>query len=698
VVKWLPKYKKDYIFGDSIAALTVGIIRVPQGMAYALLAGVPPIYGLYSCFFPVLLWFLFSTSKHTSVGTNAVICLMLQNLAAKQISAPVYFSNATTALTIDGQPATMETVPEQYWLTDDDGNSMLNKTAEPEIMRFLDGQFEMNKVQVVLSASLIVGFVQLIMAVCRLGFLTTLMPDPVIQGFTTGAAFHVVISQAKYIFGLSKYIPRHSGPLDLFFTCGDIIKNLAKTNLTDLIISIICIPTMLCFKYLSTRYKKKLNNIPIPIELFLIIITTIASYFGHWEKAPFNVNIVDYIPTGFQVATVPQYLHLGMDMLSDCIIMALISVAVSLSLTKIYADKNEYDTDANQEIFALGICNTISTFVGSFAVAASLSRTAIQESAGGRTQLVSVLSSFLMLVVLLYLGPFFQPVPKSVLACIIIVALKSFFLQFGNLPRLWTICRSDFIIWIVTCMSVVLLGVDIGLFAGIAFSIAVLLYRLQHPKHGLLGRIISTDLYANMKKYPDAIELSNIKIFHFSDSVSYTNKDAFRKKLYDAVGCNPSKLLAKQDNIITNAVEQGIEMPEIASLVGGSENNKIRNRSSLKMLQEDVKSVAGFSYLVLDATMWSFVDSTAAREIVQVTSRFSKLNVTLMLAGVSQTVLKILDKCGLFEENLMKRENVFVTLHDAVITAEKLVNGGGSDDSDSYASRPGYPGFDALLL
>jgi len=141
-----------------------------------------------------------------------------------------------------------------------------------------------------------------------------------------------------------------------------------------------------------------------------------------------------------------------------------------------------------------------------------------------------------MLVVLLWIAPFFQPVPKSVLASIIIVALKSFFLQFSLLPGLWKVCPSDFFIWIVTCVSVVLIGVDYGLFIGIGFSIGVLLYRMQHPKHGLLGRIVDTDLYANKKKYPDADEIANIKIYQFSDSVSYTNKDGFRIKLYEALG------------------------------------------------------------------------------------------------------------------------------------------------------------------
>uniref|UniRef100_H2YQA7 SLC26A/SulP transporter domain-containing protein n=1 Tax=Ciona savignyi TaxID=51511 RepID=H2YQA7_CIOSA len=499
VLGWLPKYKKKYVVGDLIAGWTVGIIRIPQGMAYALLAGVQPVYGLYSCFFPVLLWFVFSTSKHTSVGTMAVVCLMIQNLVDK------YIPDVTTAV---------------------------NGT-----------KFE--KIQVASSATLLVGIMQLLMAMLRLGFLTTLLSDPVIQGFTTGSAFHVMMSQLKYMFGLAKSVGKHSGPFALFKTLGDILTNLYHANPADIIICVISVPTLIIVKYLNDRYKKRLKNIPIPIELMLVVVATLISYFCHLDDPPYNVNIVKTIPTGwvgdlvdnyvFPSFSTPTYLHIWPEVVSDCLIMAFISVAISLSLTKIYSDKHGYDIDANQEILALAVCNTIPAFLSSFAVAASLSRTAIQESTGGETQLVAVLSSILMLVVLLWLAPLFQPVPKSLLACIIIVAMKSLFMQFSNLKELWTVSKLDFAIWILTCTSVVTLGVDLGLAVGVGAAIAALIYRIQNPKHAVMGRIMYTDLYADKKKYKDAHEIPGIKIFQYADSISFTNKDAFRNTLYKAI-------------------------------------------------------------------------------------------------------------------------------------------------------------------
>nr|XP_026691156.1 pendrin-like [Ciona intestinalis] len=344
VLGWLPKYKKKYIVGDCIAGWTVGIIRIPQGMAYALLAGVQPVYGLYSCFFPVLLWFVFSTSKHTSVGTMAVVCLMIQNLV------DLYVPDVTTAVNgsmvlVNGEQVDWNKVDEKYVFIDESNHHVINGSWYLE--DFLSNR-ELEKVQVASSATLLVGLMQLLMAMLRLGFLTTLLSDPVIQGFTTGSAFHVMMSQLKYMFGLAKSVGKHSGAFALFKTLGDILSNLYHANVTDIIICVISVPILIIVKYINDRYKKELKNIPIPIELILVVIATVISYFCHFDDPPYNVNIVKTIPTGFPSFSTPTYIHLWPEIISDCLIMAFISVAISLSLTKIYSDKHGYDIDANQ--------------------------------------------------------------------------------------------------------------------------------------------------------------------------------------------------------------------------------------------------------------------------------------------------------------------------------------------------------------
>jgi len=696
VLRWLPKYKKDYLFGDIIAAATVGVVRVPQGMAYALLASVPPVYGLYSCFFPVILWFFFSTSKHTSVGTNGVICLMLSNLIGKYFNDPgIIKVTSSTNITVAGVQQNVSALPSKYIISGSNG-TYFNTSLSDQFKAELKNDYENDAVALVMSASLIVGIIQLVMFSFRLGFLTTLLPDPVIQGFTTGASFHVAMSQAKYLFGLSKIVKREPGICELFYTLGKIIKNMNQTNIIDLVISLIALPTLLLFKHINQKYKKKLRNIPIPVEFFLIIIATTLSHLLEWGKKGTDVAIVDSVPLGFVYSfKVPKYMDKTGEIFKDCVVMALISVAVSLSLTKIYADKHDYDTDANQEIFSLGFSNTIASFIGSFAVAASLSRTAIQDSAGGKTQLVSVLSSTLMLCVLLFIGTLFEPVPKSVLACIIIAALKSFFMQFSLLPNLYRVCKTDFVVWIVTCSAVVIMGVDNGLFIGMFFAIAVLLYRLQHPKHGLLGRITNTDLYANVNKYPDATQLMLIKIFHFADSISYTNKDAFRKKLYQAVGLNPSKVLQNPSKFNRSKTLDSISEETSLMPTRPRDESNLRNRNFSKSTTVNL----GFKYLVIDATMWSFVDTTACKEIISIVERFNKLNVTVMFAGMSPSILRTLDNMKLFESGV-KKGHMFITLHDCVLTCERLVRGNfaNPETPDSMESRPGYPGFDSLAL
>nr|CAB3266192.1 solute carrier family 26 member 10-like [Phallusia mammillata] len=709
VFLWLPKYKKKYIVGDLIAGWTVGVIRIPQGMAYALLAGVQPVFGLYSCFFPVLLWFVFSTSKHTSVGTMAVVCLMIQNLIDIHVPDIIPSYNGTQLL-LNGKAVDLEKVDPQYIITDSENNRLLNDSS------FLDDKLsnlEAEKIQVACSATLLVGIIQLSMALLRLGFLTTLLSDPVIQGFTTGAAFHVMMSQVKYLFGLAKYVGKYNGPFALFKTLGDILHHLPQSNIADVIISAIALPTLLVVKYLNERYKQKLRNIPIPVELILVVLATVISYFGNLDDPPYNVNIVKTIPTGFPDFSMPSRTDLWSEMVTDCLIMAFISVAISLSLTKIYSDKHGYDVDANQEIFALGICNTIPAFLSSFAVAASLSRTAIQESTGGKTQLVSILSSILMLIVLIWLAPLFEPVPKSLLACIIIVALKSLFKQFEKLKELFLVSKIDFTIWVVTCFSVVVLGVDLGLAVGVAMAIAALIYRIQHPKHVILGRIMHTDLYADHKKYKDAYEIPGVKIFHYADSVSFTNKDAFRNSLYKAVGSNPSTILSKIEkrkkkggNLAADSETRLIRMEEFPTSRTETSDDKVRKRSNLSpegasTSNNNPAPLMGFHVLIFDATMWSFIDSTASREIIQIIVKFQSLGVTVLIAGASGNVINTLDGCGLTSH--LSRDRVFVTVHDAVVHAERIVQqqlrrNDESFEEPPFSSMPDYPGFDSLAL
>ncbi|XP_077971979.1 prestin-like isoform X2 [Styela clava] len=764
VFGWLPKYKLRYLTGDMISGMTVGIIRIPQGMAYALLANVSPVYGLYSCFFPVLLWFVFTTSKHTSIGTMAVVCLMIQNLVSKYVpETEIVSPYVNGSLSTEVEPGTVD----QYFYTDeanmttfDDAKYIADQTAAREEM----------KIQYASTATLLVGIMQIAMAFLRLGFLTNFLSDPVVQGFTTGAAFHVLTSQVKYLFGLDKSIGKYNGPGAIVRTYIDIFKNLPNANVAEIVISLICFPSILIVKHLNDKYKKKMHNIPFPIELVMIIIVTLASYFGNLDAPPFNVNTVKHIPTGMPSFQTPRYISHWGEMISDCLIISIISFAISLSLTKIFADKHGYEIDPNQELFALGLCNLIPAFLSSFAIAASLSRTAIQESAGGNTQLVSVLSSILMLIVLLWLGPLFEPVPKSALAVIIIVALKNLFLQFEKLKALWSVSKFDFVIWLTTCVAVIFLGVDLGLGVGIGVAIIVLMLRIQRPKHILLGRIPYTDLYEDPLLYPGAEEIPGVKIFHYAGSLCFTNKETFRESVLKALDCNPVVLLAKKEKEerrinkenkrekngrVNKAVDetgrlldskqstefrtvryseikqededQRVNETNISSAQSSGERptnsphqeeTSIRKRrggdtgtvedmsvvsstdSSISKLSVS-KFLTGFHTLIFDASKWSFIDSTAAREVVSLVSKFQALGVRVLIAAASSNVMHTLDGSGLCQ--FMLRDKVFVTVHDACVYAEKAqrmaITGSNLDiDPEGYSHLPGYPGFDALAL
>lgn len=180
VVSWLPRYPlRDYALGDFISGISVGIMQLPQGMAYAILASVPAVYGLYSSFYPVLIYFLFGTSKHISVGTYAVMSVMI--------------GGVTERLAPDSDYSFIDNVT---------GETFVNSTLR-----------DAERVKVAAAVTFLSGIFQILLGLVQFGFVVTYLSEPLVRGYTTGAAIHVIVSQLKYTFGISPL--RFSGPLAL---------------------------------------------------------------------------------------------------------------------------------------------------------------------------------------------------------------------------------------------------------------------------------------------------------------------------------------------------------------------------------------------------------------------------------------------------------------------------------------------------
>uniref|UniRef100_A0A3Q2ZGD1 Solute carrier family 26 member 10 n=1 Tax=Kryptolebias marmoratus TaxID=37003 RepID=A0A3Q2ZGD1_KRYMA len=581
IFSWLPTYRlKKWLVGDTVAGLTVGILHIPQGMAFALLTSVAPIFGLYTSFFPVVLYMIFGTGRHVSTGTFAVVSLMTGSVVEQLVPTPLEMNSSS-----------------------------------PEA-----AEFEAQRIGVASAVALLSGIIMLCMFVLQLGFLSTYLSEPIVKAFTSAAAFHVAISQLQSMLGLR--LPRHTGTFSLFKTLAVVMENLAHTNTAELLISLVCLAVLVPVKEVNTRYRHRLRT-PIPT------LTTSTS-----------------LPQ-------PPAFHMFPAIAGDTIAITFVGYAVSVSLAMIYADKHGYSIHPNQELLAHGISNTVSSFFTCFPSSATLATTNILESAGGYTQLSALFTSLVVLIVLLLIGPLFYFLPKAVLACINVTSLRQMFLQFQDLPELWRISKLDFMVWVVTWLSVVVLNVDLGLAIGVGFSMMTVICRTQRAECSVLGRASNTEIYRPVENHNKCYEVPGVKILTYNGPIYYGNRSFFREKMSKLLGLTPEKIRSREK------ARKAVEKRDRETTERGIANTSFSSENEFFKSESDVQAV------LIDCSSVIFVDVAGARLFTQMCTECQKIGVHVYLANCNENVLKILTSSGLMSH--MNPQHIFVTVHDAVM-------------------------------
>lgn len=351
--------------------------------------------------------------------------------------------------------------------------------------------------EVVSALCFLIGMIQLGLYLCRLGVLATLLSDALVSGFTTGAALHVFTSQVKDLFGLT--LPKFPGNFDVIYTYVEVFKNIAQLNYVATALSVVtCLILILNNELLKPRVAKH-TILPVPMELMLVVGGTLASRFLDLPDA-YGVDTLKSIPTGFPSPSAPNF-GIMSSLVSDAFVIAVVSYSVTVSMALIFAKKENYKLDFNQELLAMGMGNLLGSSFQCIPFAASLSRSAIQHSVGGKSQIASLVSCGILVFILLWIGPFFEPLPKAVLAGIIVVSLKGLLWQFKHLPKFWKLSRIDGLIWLVTFAVVVLVAIDVGLVVGVAVSLLCLIINGLKPYVCLLGCVPGTEIYLDTSKY-----------------------------------------------------------------------------------------------------------------------------------------------------------------------------------------------------
>ncbi|KAL1130061.1 hypothetical protein AAG570_013004, partial [Ranatra chinensis] len=582
-VHWLANYKwKEWLIKDIIAGCTVAVMNIPQGMAYALLGNVPPVVGIYMAFFPVLIYSILGTSRHISMGSFAVVCLMAGKVVLTQTSIAA---------------------------------SNLNNTLS-------DKHTFYSPIEVGTAVTFMVAIFQLVMYLFRLGIVCTLLSDTLISGFTAGASIHVFTSQIKDLLGMK--VPRFSGSFQIINTYIGIFSNLDTINVAAVVVSIVTISILLINNELLKPWVSKRSIVPIPIELIAVLTGTLLSaYCGLSER--YNLKTVGPIAVGLPEPKLPP-IQLLSSVAIDSFVIAIIAYIISVSMALIFANKLKYEIDANQELLAQGCGNFFGSFFSCLPFAASLSRSVIQQTVGGCTQLTSIVSSLILLIVLLWIAPFFEPLPRCILSSLIVVALKGVILQALDIRKIWRTSPLDGIVWLSTYIGVVLVEIDVGLLIGVCASVLTLLIRGMRSTTCIVERLPNTDIYVDTNRYAKTEDLPGITVIRYSGCINFLNRTYFKKDIFRLANKVP---------------------------INNTKKNKV-DAGNIPPLE------------ILDFTGLQYVDPSGAACLKCLIQEMSNLSVSVYMAGISGSVISMLQTCDVLSASCP----YFPTVHDAVIYSQ----------------------------
>ncbi|XP_073186703.1 anion exchange transporter isoform X4 [Lepidochelys kempii] len=351
ILKWAPSYNlKENLIPDTVSGMMLAIQQVPQGLAFAVLSSVHPVFGLYGSLFPVILYAIFGMGRHVATGTFALTSLISAN-AVERLVSPAS-NNFTTS-----------------------NNSGVLGLSE----------FEMQRIGVAAAVSFLGGIIQVAMFVLHLGSATFLLTEPVISAMTTGAATHVVTSQVKYLLGMK--MPYISGPLGFFYIYAYIFENIKSVQLEALLLSLVSLVVLVLVKELNEKFKRKIKVV-LPIDLILIIATSIGCYCADMEYT-YGLAVVGHIPEGIPAPKAPS-MNILSEVVTEAFGVALVGYVASLALAQGSAKQFKYSVDDNQELLAHGLSNVIPSFFFCIPSAAAMGRTALLYSTGAKTQSIWV--------------------------------------------------------------------------------------------------------------------------------------------------------------------------------------------------------------------------------------------------------------------------------------------------------------------
>lgn len=517
---------------------------IPQGMAYALIAGLPPVYGLYASVVPQIIYAILGTSRQLSVAPVAMDSLLV--------------ATGISVLATEGTEA---------------------------------------YVTYAILLAFFMGAAQFALGLIRMGFITNLLSKPVISGFTSAAALIIGLNQLKHLLGVE--IERGH---EIHKILASTFSKISDVHLATFALGIVGI----LFIKLSKRLSSKIPGALIAVVLGILIVFA----FGLDEK---GVSVVREIPQGLPAFILPDFSwELMRKLLPLSLTIAVVAYMEAFSVAKaIEAKKRDYKVIPNQELIALGAANVVGSLFQSYPVTGGFSRSAVNEQAGAKTPLSSIISAILVALTLLFLTPLFYHLPHAILAAIIIVAVSGL-VDIKYVLTLWRANKIELGLLLSTVIVTLVFGMVPGIVSGIILSVLILLFKAANPHIALLGRVKGFTEYRNLKRFEDLETWNELVVVRVDVPFVFVNIQTIKER----------------------------------------------------MTAEALKREGNLKFVVLDAASVIHIDATGIIGLRELMETLKEKNIRLLFAEVIGPVRDALYKNELVVDN--QEETFFLTTDDAV--------------------------------
>ncbi len=484
IFQWAPKYKKDTLINDLIVGVVVTMMLIPQSLAYAQLAGLPPEVGLYASIAPLMLYAIFGTSRVLAVGPVAIASLMTA-AAAGQIASqgtPEYLGAA-------------------------------------------------------IALAVISGLVLIVMGILKLGFLANFLSHPVVAGFITASGVQIAAGQLSPVLGI------HSEGETLFDIVISLWQNIAHISISTTLIGV---GSLIFLFLIKTQLKKLLISFGISEKISdliakagpvaALIITTVPVWgFGLSES---GVKIVGEIPKGLPSVSIPPVdTALWVKLLVPALLISIVGYVESISVALTFAAKRRQRVDPDQELIALGASNIGAGISGGFPVTGGLARTVVNFDAGAETPAAGAFTAIGIALTTLFLTPLLFFLPKATLGAVIIVAVISL-VDIKTLKQTFNYSKTDFAAMVATIIVTWIAGIEAGLVVGVVLAISFHLYHTSRPHIATVGQIPGTPSFRNVKRH-DVVTYPEILSLRIDESLYFPNARFIEDRINAEVAANP---------------------------------------------------------------------------------------------------------------------------------------------------------------